>query len=145
MEVAPQVQTPPASAKLMSGNPRLQLILMVVAFVLFAVSVIWGISSGNSYGKSVATYNNVDLINQALAFYFKDQSVYPSPTQFKDDQVLRLLYLSAMPKPEDVTGVCANFKDFIYSQTNPHNFTLQFCLLQSVNGWPAGVNVLKNP
>ena len=127
------------------NQSRLQLIVLVVAFVLFVVSIMLGVLSGISYGKSLATYHGVDTINQALQYYKKDQGVYPTPTQFSDDQILRLLYIDTMPVPADVTGSCSNYKDFQYTQTTRNDFTLQFCLLQAVNGWAAGVNHLSNP
>lgn len=142
IQISKNAAAEPAPAQ--NPNSRLQLIVMVVAFVLFVLSLGWGIFSGFAYAKSVATYNNVDILNTALGYYFKDQGVYPTADQFYNQQVLRLLYLNGMPKPEDASGACSAYTDFVYTQTNPKNFSLKFCLLQGVHGWPAGVNVLSS-
>lgn len=126
-------------------NNKLQLVALVVAVILFIAVGLLGVLSGFNRGKSLATYHNVDITYQALTMYKKDQSVYPTPVQFSDQQILRFLYLSGTPTPADVNGTCAKSSSFVYTQDNPNNFHLQFCLLQGINGYKSGLNTISSP
>jgi len=119
---------------------KLQLVVLVVAFVLFGLSALFGIASGISYGKAEATYAYASRINQALGFYKNDQGRYPSVDQFYNQRILIPNYLSDLPSPQDVSGACSNYQSFAYAQTDPQTYSLIFCLTQNANGLKSGLH-----
>lgn len=122
---------------------RLQSTTMVAALVLFFLSAIWGIYAGYQYGKSKATYQSVSHLYDALNFYYQDQGRYPSADQLYNQSILTAYnYIGNLPKPDDATGKCSEYKDFIYTQSKPSDFSLQFCLLKPVGGYSSGLNVI---
>lgn len=123
------------------NQERLRLIVMILACVLFTLSLLFGIASGFSYGQSKATFSYAQKINQALAFYQSDQGRYPSATQFYDQRILVPDYLTDLPKPLDASSACASYNQFFYSQSNPQNFDLEFCMKQSASGLSAGSHI----
>lgn len=123
---------------------RLQSITLIAAVVLFLLSGIWGVYAGNQYGKSKATYVSVSHLYDALNFYYQDQGRFPSADQLYNQSVLNAYnYIGNLPVPDDATGICAPYQKFIYTQSTPRDFSLQFCLLKGVAGYPAGVSTIK--
>ncbi len=132
----------PPSAKNIPRE-KLQLIVLVAVVLLFILILIWGIFSGLALGKAKSTYRQVENINTALKYYFKDQDRYPTADQFNNQKILVPYYIQAMPTPESAgSGACSNVKDFIYSQKNPKTFTFQFCMNAGANGLSKGVHIL---
>ncbi len=132
----------PPSARNMPKE-KLQLVILVAVVILFVLVLLWGIFSGLALGKAQSTYRQVDNINTALGYYFKDQDRYPTADQFSNQKILVPYYMQAMPIPESAgSGVCSNYKDFLYSQKSPKTFTLQFCLNAKAYGVSKGVHIL---
>ncbi len=126
----------------LTGFERLQSLILTAAFILFAGAMVLGIFRGVTWGKDKATYKDVQTISSALQFYFSDQDRYPTATQFNDQKVLVPFYLSALPAPENVGGACSSSDQFIYTQSQPANFTLQFCLQRVSYRLDAGSHLL---
>ncbi|TSC66429.1 MAG: hypothetical protein G01um101477_86 [Candidatus Doudnabacteria bacterium Gr01-1014_77] len=132
----------PPSARNISRE-KLQLIVLVAVVLLFALILIWGIFSGLALGKAKSTYRQVDNINTALQYYYKDQDRYPTADQFNNQKILVPYYMQSMPTPESAgSGACSNIKDFVYSQKTPKTFSLQFCMNAKANGLSGGVHIL---
>ena len=123
---------------------KAQIAAGVAAFVLLICSIFIGFRSGVARAHSLDTYNSVDALNQALGFYFKDQTEYPTQQQFEAQQILTVNYLTAQPSPTDASGVCAGQTDFSYNRPSAKTFQLQFCLQQSVKGLSAGTHILTD-
>lgn len=122
---------------------KLQLIVLVAVVLLFVLVLLWGIFSGLALGKAQSTYRQVDNINTALQYYFKDQDRYPTADQFSNQKILVPYYMQAMPTPQNTgSGACSNYKDFIYSQKSPKTFSLQFCLNADAYGVSKGMHIL---
>jgi hypothetical protein len=139
--VTPENLTAPAANPATPAKAnRLQLITSVVAFVLLALSLAWGVLSGIANAKSRETYASVGNLYQAVQYFYADQGSYPSVDQVMNQQVLTLDYLSAQPVPVDVSGKCAAYPEFEYVRNSSQSFSLSFCLLQGVGGYPAGLN-----
>ncbi len=125
-------------------NEKLQSIYVTAAFILFVLMIIWGIFSGVALGKDQATYKNVETLNNALHYYFSDQDRYPTATQFNDQQILVPLYMSKMPQPVNVSGICGESSQFEYSQKNSQTFNLNFCLRKGAYGLSKGIHNLTD-
>ena len=136
METGTQNQNPTSSTKLQS-------IFLAAAFVLFVLSLLWGIFAGMNLGKAKATYANVVSIHNALEYYHSDQDAYPTAAQFDNQLILVPLYISAMPKPVNPSSLCAGKNSFVYSQAKPSDFNLQFCLQSATAGLSKGFHVLS--
>jgi|GEM_PF-833977 len=121
-------------------NSKLQLIILVVACVLFGLSLLFGIYSGFSLGRSEVTFQNAQQINIALQYYKADQVAYPTADQFYTQRILVPFYLPALPEPSDASGSCKNFTQFIYTQPAPGQFLLEFCLTSGTNGLGSGLH-----
>ena len=121
---------------------KLQLTVLIVAVVLFALSLGLGVWAGLYRGRSLATYENANAILTALRSYKIDQTEFPSADQYQNQRILAPYYLRDYPVQVDHSGACGAFKDFIYSQTKPQNFTFQFCLSKAVSGLSAGVHTV---
>lgn len=125
-------------------HKRLQSISLIAASVLFLLCVFGGLYSGVQLGKSKATYESASAIYDALNYFHQDQGSYPSAEQFYNQQILvSYKYLNQFPKPEDASGTCSAYQDFIYTRPSSSDFQLQFCLTQPVGGYNAGVNVIN--
>ncbi len=114
----------------------------VAAFVLLLLALFFGYRSGIARARSLDTYHSVDVLNTALAYYFKDQSQYPTAQQFQNQQILTINYITTQPQPSDAAGVCAAQTSFAYSRPTAQTFALQFCLQQGVKGLSAGMHTL---
>ncbi len=137
----PQSAPPPlAPREPRRAFSRQQLILVSLAFVIFAAVAVWAILSGFSSGKSTATYRNVQKIQTALQYYYQDQDAYPTADQFYNQNALTVSYLSAMPQPLDSSGVCKAYPQFYYTPQGSSNYQLQFCLVKPVSGLSAGLH-----
>lgn len=122
---------------------KLQSKILVAAFVLLLVSVLWGAYSGYRVGQSKATLTQASNLNEALRFYYQDQDRYPSAEQFYNKNVLTAFnYISNLPKPENISGNCSSKTDFYYSQSSTQNFALSFCLTRSTGGFSKGTHTL---
>ena len=123
---------------------KAQIAAGVAAFVLLLGSIFLGFRSGLARAHSLDTYNSVDALNQALGFYFQDQTEYPTEQQFDGQQILTVNYLTAQPAPTDASGVCTGQTSFSYNRPSAKTFQLQFCLQQAVKGLNAGTHILTD-
>lgn len=124
------------------ANSKLQSYLLAAAFILFVLSIVMGIFAGVATGKDEATYKNVSAIFDALNFYKTDQDRYPTEAQFNDQQVLIPFYMSSIPKPENIEGICSNFNNFKYSQQKASSFSLDFCFEKGAYGLGKGFHTV---
>ncbi len=126
-------------------SSKLQSTILIVVFVLFVLFIFFGILSGLSFARSKATYANVQIINQGLTYFYSDQDHYPTADQYYNGRILATYnYMSDVPRPEDANGACKSYPDFVYSQSGPKHFALQFCLTQGVAGLSSGVHTLTD-
>lgn len=130
----------PGPENVRPGNPKLQLIVLVVACVLFGLSVLFGIAAGFSAGKSKATFDSVSAVNKALQYYKQDQGRFPTADQFYNQRILVPNYMDTVPEPQDLSGGCAKYTEFIYAQTAPSNYVLEFCLTSAAGGLGKGLH-----
>jgi hypothetical protein len=123
-------------------NSKLQSYLLAAAFILFVLALVFGIFSGVNHGRDKATLKNLETINTALGYYHSDQGRYPTAVQFNDQKILVPVYLKDMPTPQNVSGACAKNMEFVYSQKNASEFSIQFCLKQGADGISKGQHLL---
>ncbi len=126
------------------STEQLQLIFLVVAAILLALSLIFGIFSGFGNARARAEFDSVDKIKTALKFYNADQGRFPTQNEFLSQRILVPDYLTEMPTFISQGGACKNFTNLSYSQTNQQNFALVFCLEQSAGGLSSGIHILTN-
>lgn len=122
-------------------SKKTQITVFIAVFAAFLLAIILGTFSGISYGQSKATYVGAWNITKALKYFHDDQGSYPTSEQYLNQIILVPLYLSSIPKPDDVSGACSKNPEFYYEQKSQDSFALQFCLKQSVAGFPAGLNL----
>ncbi len=120
-----------------------QLFILIAAFILFALAVLVGISSGRSNAKVQADYQSIIQINSALKYFYSDNDRYPSADQFMNQKILVPNYLAAMPVMQATGGACKDSTGYFYAQTAPANFSIKFCLAKSTNGLTAGTHELS--
>jgi hypothetical protein len=115
------------------------------AVFVFAAWACWtGWSSGTSAARAEATYEDVVQLHQALAYYQQDQGTFPSAYQYQSQEILKLLYIAAMPTPQDVTGACAKYPSFQYELADSQSYSLKFCLNAAVQNLAPGMHTLSS-
>lgn len=124
------------------AQTKQQLIILIAAFILFILAIIFGIMSGRWSAKANADYQNVMHLNAALNYYFSDQDRYPSADEFYNQKILVPQYLTSMPIVAGTGGVCAGYDQYFYSQSEPARFSLKFCLLKPVASLSKGPHEL---
>ncbi len=117
-----------------------QVAIFICSAAIFLLAAVLGSLSGITSGQSEATYVEARNVARAVQYFKSDQGQYPTEDQFVNQQILAPLYLQAMPKPEDASGICAKYPEFNYGPSGKYGYLLQFCLKQGVAGFPSGEN-----
>jgi hypothetical protein len=137
-----------ADTKIALPGSTLRASTVAVFFIFLVWACFGGWSSGTTRAQSEATYENIVQLHQALANFQSDQAAFPSAYQFTTQEILEVLYLGAVPLPQDVSGVCAKYPTFAYSlagsRGSAQDYSLTFCLTAATQGLAAGVHTLSS-
>lgn len=117
-----------------------QNLLIGFLVIVLAGLVLWGWTNGLKSAQSKRIVKDARTMTAGFTEFYKNQNRYPTTGEFENLNLIRP-YVANFPPQEFPSEICP--QSFDYFSANPRAYELRFCISKSVQGFPAGWNVLK--
>jgi type II secretory pathway pseudopilin PulG len=130
----------------------IELIALILLILVLAGLFIFAFKNARVRARDVKTVDDIKAIQNALALYRYDTSVYPTSEEMGSGRQLSYedkIYLQAIPKPLEPNKNCQSQKNYIYEtfedenladELNLPSYSISFCLNYESGTLEAGLH-----